>query len=148
MKSVSDSTEAKIADECTPGKPITVFTAQPHEVGYYGKQKLLLVLKLCIELHVVIACRYGTCTMYIIPTLPHTHTAICPGHDGKPPSLNPLLYSAAASLQRRHTFKGGGPYPEGKRCPRQPQDGALSIRDRCPFHPSVRSNKRGGNYRT
>ncbi len=34
MKSVSDSTEAKIIDECTPGKPITVFTAQPHEVSH------------------------------------------------------------------------------------------------------------------
>ena len=40
VKSVSDSTEAKIADECIPGKPITVFTAQPHEVGSYLQTKI------------------------------------------------------------------------------------------------------------
>ena len=32
IKSVTDATNTKIKEECTPGKPITVFSAQPHEV--------------------------------------------------------------------------------------------------------------------
>ena len=36
MESVADAADAKIRDECSPGKPMTVFSPTAHKVSNHG----------------------------------------------------------------------------------------------------------------